>query len=88
MMASIFYKELKENLIWISVFLGTQYLLFSYTLSSVGNISLLALQSVICILLALNLVILTQKTNEKFVIGCLAGATILALLTIKYVTPQ
>ena len=88
MMASIFYKELKENLILISVFLGTQYLLFSYTLSLLGITSLLALQSAICILLALNLVILTQKTNEKFVIGCLAGVTILALLAIKYVMPQ
>ena len=88
MIVSISYKEFKENLILISVFLGTQYLLFSYTLSGLGNISLLALQSAISILLALNLVILIQKTNEKFVIGCLAGVTLLALLTIKYVMPQ
>ena len=88
MIAKFSYKELKENMILVFVFCGAQYLLFSYTLSWLGNTSLLALQSTICILLALNLVILTQKTNEKFGIGCLAGVTILALLTIKYVMSQ
>ena len=88
MIVSISYKEFKENLILISVFLGTQYLLFSYTYSLVGKISLSTLQFAICILMALNLVILTQKTNAKLLVGCLAALTAVTLLSIKYLLFQ
>ena len=84
MIAKFSYKELKENVILVLVFWGAQYLLFSYTSSLVGNISLSTLQFAICILLALNLVILTQKTNKKLFVGCLVILIAVTLMAIKY----
>ena len=88
MIAKFSYKELKENMILVFVFCGAQYLLFSYTYSLVGKISLSTLQFAICILMALNLVILTQKTNAKLLVGCLAALTAVTLLSIKYLLFQ
>ena len=88
MIAKFSYKELKENMIFVFVFCAAQFLLFSYTYSLVGKISLSTLQFAICILLALNLVILTQKTNAKLLVGCLAALTAVTLLSIKYLLFQ
>ena len=88
MIAKFSYKELKENMILVFVFCGAQYLLFSYTYSLVGKISLSTLQFAICVLLDLNLVILTKKTNEKLFVGCLAALIAVTLLSIKYLIFQ
>ena len=62
--------------------------MFSFTLSWIGVVALAVLQVAVVVLLLLNVTILVQKTNEKLIIGCLASATMMALLTIKYVIPQ
>ena len=88
MIAKFSYKELKENMILVFVFCAAQYLLFCYTYSLVAKISLSTLQFAICVLLALNLVILTQKTNAKLLVGCLAAITAATVFSIKYLIFQ
>ena len=82
------HKEIKENLLFLLLFGRVQYVMFSFTLSWIGVVALAVLQVAVVVLLLLNVTILVQKTNEKLIIGCLASATMMALLTIKYVIPQ
>ena len=82
------HSEIKENLLFLFFFGSVQYVMFSFTLSWIGVVALAVLQVAVVVLLLLNVTILVQKTNEKLIIGCLASATMMALLTIKYVIPQ